>query len=86
MKEAFELKKDEKIFSSGTATLVVMNIRNHEQFYQDISSRLSKKIEEIKELETERLRELVERVVELNEIETEMIERGITPSEDVEIS
>ena len=40
----------------------------------------------MKEIEKERLRELVERVVELNEIETEMIERGITPSEDVEIS
>jgi len=40
----------------------------------------------MKEIEKERLRELVERVVELNEIETEMIERGITPSEDIEIS
>jgi len=33
MKEAFELKKEEKIFSSGAATLVVMNIRNHEEFF-----------------------------------------------------
>lgn len=38
---------------------------------------------EVKEIETERIREMIERVVELTEIEADMIERGITPSDSM---
>ncbi|EAR84836.1 tetratricopeptide repeat protein (macronuclear) [Tetrahymena thermophila SB210] len=80
--ESLECKKEEKVFNSGPASLVVMNILNHEAFYEEIRQRLESKINSSREIEEERLREMFERVVELNEIEQDMIQRGIVPSED----
>ncbi|KAL4487098.1 hypothetical protein ABPG72_001550 [Tetrahymena utriculariae] len=80
--ESLENKKEEKVFNSGPASLVVMNILNHEAIYEDIRQRLESKINSQREIEEERLREMFERVVELNEIEQDMIQRGIVPSED----
>ncbi|KAL4436273.1 hypothetical protein ABPG74_015864 [Tetrahymena malaccensis] len=80
--ESLECKKEEKVFNSGPASLVVMNILNHETFYEDVRQKLEAKINAQKEIEEERLREMFERVVELNEIEQDMIQRGIVPSED----
>lgn len=63
--KAIEVKKDEKVFNSGKASLVVMNIANHESFCRELTARLSAKIEEVREVESERIRDMIERVVEL---------------------
>lgn len=64
-----------------------MNIMNHQAFFQEIRERLEDKRNKVKSLESERLREMFERVVELNEIAADMIERGIIPNDhDSEIS
>lgn len=61
-----------------------MNVMNHVEFFEELRVKLETRTAEAKDIETERIREMIERVVELTEIEAEMIERGITPSDHLD--
>lgn len=76
-----EAKKTEKIFQHEANLLRMVGLDNHEQAFSDLEKFIQNRMVEIHNLKEERIRGVVERVKQINEIEQMIISEGKVPEE-----